>query len=179
VGRVARRAHVTALDDEPAAPGRQLVEEAQQPPRLRPPAEEPQIVSQQHDRVERPEAGVELVDREHTRIAHTSPPAHLHGSRRDVDADHVVPPRLEVEADPPRAAADVEHAPAHEPHRAPVVGRPAPERGEVEGRAELARVDEAVVALDDLHRVDATVQRREQQPPVGVRFRAQAAPSSG
>jgi hypothetical protein len=57
---------------------------------------------------------------------------------------------LEVKRDPSGAAADVEDATAREPHRAPVVRRPAAEGRQVQLRPERARVDEAVLAFDDL-----------------------------
>jgi hypothetical protein len=72
-------------------------------------------------------------------------------ARRGVDADHLQPATLEMQAHAASAATDVEYAPPDETHRAPLV-RVVPAR---EGRDEVPRVEgheEPVVALDDLVR---------------------------
>jgi hypothetical protein len=63
---------------------------------------------------------------------HAAPPAHRDGAWRHVDRDDLVAALLEVEGDAAGAAADIEHAPAHESQRAPLHGEPAPERRVVE-----------------------------------------------
>jgi hypothetical protein len=69
-----------------------------------------------------------------------------------------------MEADAAAAAADVEDAAADEPHRLPVVRGPATERREVDPRPRPAGADEAVLALDDLHRRPPFEQRQQELP---------------
>jgi uncharacterized damage-inducible protein DinB len=84
--------------------------------------------------------------------------------RRDVDRQHVVAAPLELQPDPPGAAADVEHAPAREPEPPSFHHRPAPNLAEERhaDRRATADVDEAVVALDQDYGVAAfeAVQQR-------------------
>jgi hypothetical protein len=74
---------------------------------------------------------------------------------------------LKVERHPPRAAANVENAPPHQPHRLALVGRPGPKRGEVVGRGGCAPHQKAIVALDDLDR-PTSLERVEEKPAIGV-----------
>ncbi len=92
------------------------------------------------------------VERSQPRVGEPPLPRNLDSKRGDVDPDHLVPAALEVQADAPSAAADIEHPPAHEPHRATLLRPPRPERRQVIGR--LTSEDAPIVALDDLD--DAT-----------------------
>jgi hypothetical protein len=69
---------------------------------------------------------------------------------------------LEVQADAPGATTEIEHAPAHESHRAALLRPPGPERRQVQAR--LARENAPVVTLDDLDRVTPGEQIAQQVP---------------
>ena len=85
--------------------------------------------------------------------------------RRDIDPDHLVTSALEMQADPSGAAAEIEHTPAHESHRAALLQPPAPKRREIE--AGVVREDAAIVTFDDLDRL-TPVEQIAQQVAEGV-----------
>src|SRR5207248_5241992 len=83
----------------------------------------------------------------------------------------LVPAILQLQRGPPRPAAHVEHAPARQADRLALRLGPAPRREEVCGGPVPARVDEAVVPLDDLDSF-ACLEVLEDQAPVGIVFRS-------
>jgi hypothetical protein len=75
---------------------------------------------------------------------------------------------LSVQSNTTSAAADVQDSAAHKAHGAAMMRRPATKGGEIEGGSEDTRVDEAVVALDDLDGVVAGKPSQEHLP-IGIR----------
>jgi hypothetical protein len=88
------------------------------------------------------------VERSQPHVGEPSLPRNLDSKRGDVAPDHLVPATLEVQADAPSAAANIEHPPAHEPHRATLLRPPRPEGRQIVVR--LTSEDAPIVALDDL-----------------------------
>jgi hypothetical protein len=166
MGGVVRAVDVSRLGHDAPAVARKAMEAAQQPLGLRRVRDQAEVVSEHDDRVEEAERLVYVVDRAEAYIAHAASAAHLDCAGRDVDADDVLAALLEVEADSPAAATDVERATADEAHRLSFHCRPTAEGCEVEARAN-GRVDEAVIPLDDLERA-AAFQRGQEHLPVAV-----------
>src|SRR5215203_2289837 len=100
------------------------------------------------------------------RHASTAPGRHINGH-------DVLLTSLKVKGDPPPATADVEDAAPRESHRQAMVRRPAPEGGKVERWSRATRVNEAIIALDDLDRI-ITLKSRQEHVAVGVRLFADA-----
>jgi hypothetical protein len=110
-------------------------------------AEEAEVVPEQQDRVEAL-AGLEgAVEGSQPRVGETPLARNIDSEWGNVDPDHLVTAALKVQADAPCAAAEIEDPPAHEPHRAPLLCPPGPERRQVIVR--LTGEDATVVALDD------------------------------
>jgi hypothetical protein len=166
VRRVVGLINVPRLGDDAPPVARQPVEAPQEPLRLRRAREEAEVVPEHDDRVEDAERLVDVVDRAQAHVAHSAPAADLHGSGRIVDADDLLAARLEMEADPAAAAADVEGATADEAHRLPIERVPPPEGREIGPRPRI-RLDEAVVALHDLARLP-TVEGGQEHLSVAV-----------
>jgi hypothetical protein len=170
---------VACLGDDPSPVAREIVEPAQEPPRLSPAREQAEVVPEHDDRVEHAERVVDVLDSADAGVVDPSPAAHLNGPGRDVDADDVEPALLKMKADAAGTAADVEHTTADKAHRAPVVSGPAAERREIE-IPRRTRVDETVVTLDDLSRSPALERGAHQlSPGVFVAFHASRLSSVG
>jgi hypothetical protein len=88
------------------------------------PSEEAEVVPEQQDRVEALACADRALERSQPRVGEPPLPRNLDSEWGDVDPDHLVPAALEVQANPPSAAAEIEHPPAHEPHRATLLRLP-------------------------------------------------------
>ena len=76
--------------------------------------DETEVPAHHQNGVEGAEARIDGGKRKEANILHSSPPAHLDRSGRDVDRHDAEPAPLRLEAVPPGSTADVENAPAHE-----------------------------------------------------------------
>jgi hypothetical protein len=123
--------------------------------------EEAEVVPEQQDRVEALNGADGAVERSQPCVGEPALPRNLDGERGDVDPDHLVPAALEVQADAPGAAAEIEDSPAHKPHRATLLRPPRLKRRQVVVR--LTGKDAPIVALDDLD--DATPREAIGQHP--------------
>jgi hypothetical protein len=156
---------VETLRHDPGARASEAAEAAKHSPCLCPATEEPEVLAEQDDRVERPERVIHVVDREQPCVVHAASVADPDRSGRRVDGHHLESPPLEVERDAASATARVEDAASDVTHGPALDEFPLPERCE-----EVAsRVDgnEAVVAFDNLECVLAG-QSVEQDLAVGV-----------
>ena len=156
---------VVGAGEDPPSFGDSTGELLQQAPALLFPCEQAEVVPEEQNRVEafvRAQGGVQRSE------PHVHEPAllrNLDSQRRDVDSHHFVTAALQVQADAPGAATEIEHAPPHEPHRAAFLRPPGPKRREV--KAWVAREDVPVVTLDDLETMTPGDQI-PQQVPEGV-----------
>lgn len=128
-------------------------------------ADEPEFVAHDQHGVELPKRGIDVGQGAHLGMLNASTSCHLDGERRLVDRKDLVTSLLQVEADASRSAADIEDAPAHVPHGAPLDRRPAAKGGEVV--VGIATVDEPVIPFQDLIAL-ASLERSEQDLAVCV-----------
>ena len=90
MGFVVGRVRVEALGHDPAAFTGEAVKAAEQATGVRATAEEPEVVAEHDDRVDRTETLVDIVDRERPSVRDAPALAHLDSAGRDVDREDVV-----------------------------------------------------------------------------------------
>jgi hypothetical protein len=135
--------------DDASSRCRHAIEAIEQTSRSCTGTEHPEVLAEHDYRVELSEGGIDSVDPQDACVANTSPLAGSDRSGRGVDADYFETAFLKMKARPATAAADIEHAPAYEAHRATLIGVIPPlERREKVGSVENHH--EAVVTLGDL-----------------------------